>query len=107
MIGCSASDCSRKSNQERERSVDSLGAPDPVVMREDRQLLEMIVAFLDSELAAENGIAATGVDEITGANIFGRPVLPNPKIDMFVREFNAICGHFFVHFSPAFTRVIK
>src|SRR5437879_2585544 len=93
-------------DQERERSVDSFGAPNAVVVRKDRQLLEMIVALFASKLRDENGIADARVDEITSANIFNASVSSNGKIDMFVEELNAIDRHFFMHFGAAFTRVI-
>src|SRR6266446_7644362 len=71
-------------NQRCQRAVDSFSARNAVVMREDRQLLEMIVSLLNSKLGAENGIASAGIDQVASADISWRTIRGEAKIDIFI-----------------------
>ena len=52
-------------NQDRERAVNSFRTPHTIVMREDRELLKMIISLLEFELPSEHRGASAGIDEIT------------------------------------------
>src|SRR5206468_10817639 len=52
-------------NQDCQRAVNSFWAPHTIVMREDRQLLKMIIGLLDLELPSEHRGASAGIDKVT------------------------------------------
>src|SRR6516164_998934 len=60
-------------NQNCQRAVNSFRTPHTIVMREDRQLLEMIVGLFDFELPSENRGAPTGIDQVTRPDRIRRP----------------------------------
>src|ERR1043166_5944027 len=94
-------------DEQREGGVDSIRPPDAVVMREERQFLEMIVVFFDAELVADNRMAAAGIDEVARANNLRRSVFPDCKIDMLLCESHAGDSCLFAHFRTAFGSVIE
>src|SRR6478672_1190279 len=52
-------------NQNCQRAVNSFRTPHTIVMREDRELLKMIIGLLDLELPSDHGGASTGIDKVT------------------------------------------
>src|SRR4029077_15027557 len=52
-------------NQNRQRAVDSFRTPHTIVVREDRQLLKMIISLLDLEFPSEHRGASAGIDKVT------------------------------------------
>src|SRR6266699_852367 len=64
----------------------------------------MIVGFLDLEFVTENGIATACVDKITRPDI---PKVCDRKIDMFVREIDALDCGLLVDFGAIFARMIE
>jgi hypothetical protein len=79
-------------------------------MREDRDLLEMLVIFLELELRAENGIPPAGVDDIARLDLLQGAVSVAPRKrehSPFFRELNLIDAGFLAHFGAAFRGVIE
>jgi hypothetical protein len=52
-------------NQNCQRAVNSFRTPHTIVVREDRQLLKMIIGLLDLELPSEHRGPSAGIDEVT------------------------------------------
>ncbi len=53
-------------------------------MREDGQLLQMIVRLFYSEMIAENGIAPARIDHVASAEVSRGTVGGEGKIDIFI-----------------------
>ena len=57
-------------NQKRECGIDSVRPPNPIVMREERQLLQVIVVLPYFEMITKHRIPPTRVNYVTGLNRF-------------------------------------
>src|SRR4029077_7547855 len=73
-------------NQNCQRPVNSLRTPDTVVMREDRQLLKMLVGLFDFELPAEHCCAPAGSQKKMPRDGTGRAVESDRQLDTIGRE---------------------
>src|SRR5205807_5560259 len=60
-----------RAHHPRESAIAAFGALDTVVMREERNLLQVFVVFLELELRAYNRITAARIDDVVRGDLIG------------------------------------
>ena len=90
-------------NESGECGVASLVALHAFVVREDAELLQMVVAALEIELLADDGVAARAIEKIAGANFAAGRF----QSDAGFVEGDGLDGRWLADFSATFRGVIE
>src|SRR5262249_11414809 len=94
-------------NQNCQRAVNSFRTPHTVVMRENRQLLKMLVSLLDLELFPEHRSASAGIDKVTRPDRISRAIGSHRQIDAVARELDCFNQGLLVNVRSGFGRMIE
>src|SRR5215475_908819 len=76
-------------------------------MREDRELLKMIVRLLNLELPSEHRAASARIDQVARSDRISRAVGSHRQIDVVVRELDCFNLGLLAYFRAGFCRVIE